>query len=135
MHEPRLQILIVDDQQSSRDRIRGLLRDLVPDAHISIVGTAMSGMQLAFMRSYDLMIVDVHLPDGSGLDLVRQVKLVRPTANVLVLSNLPRDPYERAALQSGASAYVVKRDATYLLGTAVLALLDQARSSPTGAAS
>jgi len=124
-----MHILIVDDQQSARDRVRGLVRDLVPDAHISVVGTATSGLQLAFIRNYDLIIVDVHLPDGSGLDLIRQVKLVRPNAVVLVLSNLPRDPYERAALQSGARAFVAKRDATYLLGTAVLSLLEEVRSS------
>ena len=118
-----MQILIVDDHQTTRERVRSLVRDLVPDAHISIVGTASSGLQLAFMRNYDLIISDVHLPDGSGLDMIKQVKLVRPDANVLVLSNLPRDPYERAALQSGARAYVAKRDATYMLGTVLLTLL------------
>lgn len=55
-----------------------------------------------------IIIVDMHLPDGSGLDVIREAKKQDPGVQCLVVSGLPRKIYEQAALDAGACAYLQK---------------------------
>jgi DNA-binding response OmpR family regulator len=59
-------------------------------------------------ESPHVIIVDMHLPDGSGLDVIREAKKKNPGVQCLVVSGLPRKIYEQAALDAGAYAYLQK---------------------------
>ena len=86
-------------------------QELNLDARINLVGTANNvrdGKQLIGRQMFDVMLVDTHLGDGLGLELIKHMKVLRPSAEAVVIS--VRDDAQNAldAFQQGASGYLVK---------------------------
>jgi two-component system NarL family response regulator len=103
-----LKLLLVDDHVVFREGLRALL-DLEED--FDIVGEASRGdeaMALAEEHSPDVILLDLHLPDGNGADFCRQLMELCPNARVLILSAYDNDDEVSAALISGAAGYVLK---------------------------
>jgi len=117
-------ILIVDDHDRIRVRVRAMLAEIWPQAIFAEASTASTGSRLAIAEVWDLVIVDLRLADGSGLSVVRNLAAGRPTIPVIVLSALPRDPYEAAALEAGALAFIPKQDAAEQLAATARALVE-----------
>src|SRR5436305_2482552 len=106
-----VRVLIVDDHAVVRTGIR-LLLDQEPD--IEPVGEAGSGREAIFeSRSLepDVILMDVVMPDGNGLDVIPTLLHERPEAKVLVLSMQDDPQYVRQAFTAGASGYVLKEAA------------------------
>ena len=100
-------VLLVDDHPLVRDGIAHLLTD----GGLNVVGQASSlaeGMRLADSVRADVMVVDVSLGDGSGLDLVAAVRAKRPTMGLVVFTMHNDDDTLLAALDAGASSLVLK---------------------------
>ena len=86
-------------------------QELNLDARINLVGMANNvrdGKQLIAKQMFDVMLVDTHLGDGLGLELIKHMKALRPSAEAVVIS--VRDDAQSAleAFQQGASGYLVK---------------------------
>jgi len=106
-----VRVLIVDDHSVVRAGIRSLLAS-EPD--IEPVGEAASGREAIFeSRSVepDVIVIDVVMPDGSGLDVIPTLLHERPDAKVLVLSMQDDPRYVRQAFEVGATGYVLKEAA------------------------
>jgi len=102
-----LKLLIVDDHPVFRFGLRALI-DAEPD--MSIVGEASSAAEalaLAAEHMADLVLMDIKLPDGNGLDVTRRLRVMRPEARVLVISMLD-DATVFTALKAGACGYILK---------------------------
>jgi DNA-binding NarL/FixJ family response regulator len=102
--------LIVDDDARLRRCIRNLL-DSAPD--IEFIGEATSGPEaLDMMRKLrpDLVLMDVRMPGSSGLDTTVQIKREMPQVQVIILTTYDLPEYRDAAIDSGASGYVAKRE-------------------------
>ncbi len=100
-------VLLVDDHPLVRDGVAHLLTD----GGFNVVGQASSlaeGMRLADAVRADVMVVDVSLGDGSGLDLVTAVRTKRPAMGIVVLTMHDDDETLLAALDAGASSLVLK---------------------------
>jgi two-component system response regulator NreC len=114
-----VRILIVDDHAVVRSGLRLLLdaeEDLQP------VGEAGSALQAVFeARSLkpDVILLDVVMPDQSGLEVIPQLLHELPETKILVLSMQDDPPYVRQAFSAGASGYVLKEAADNELVTAV----------------
>ncbi len=67
-----------------------------------------SGLQFALDRAYDLMLLDLVLPGGSGLEVLRSVRRVRPTTPIIILSAKGDENDRVVGLREGADDYVVK---------------------------
>jgi two-component system KDP operon response regulator KdpE len=99
------QVLVVEDEVG----IRRVLRVLLESEHYRVVeaGTAARADQEARTHKPDILIVDLGLPDGSGLDVIREVRRWSPVP-VIVLSARTMEAQKIAALDAGADDYVTK---------------------------
>jgi DNA-binding NarL/FixJ family response regulator len=118
-------VLLIDDHPLVRDGVAHLLTD----GGLVVVGQASSlaeGMRLAESVRADVMVVDVSLGDGSGIDLVTAVRAKRPTMGIVVLTMHNDDETLLAALDAGASSLVLKTSSS----EEVLAMVRRAAAAP-----
>jgi DNA-binding NarL/FixJ family response regulator len=103
-----LKLLIVDDHAIFREGLRALL-DMEED--FTVIGEASRGdeaVALVAEEAPDVILLDLHLPDGSGATFCRDLRRVSPGSKVLILSAYDDDQEVSAALIAGASGYVLK---------------------------
>jgi len=102
---PRL--LLVEDHVLVRQSIRAFLEE----ASLEVVGEASTGaeaVQLAIALQPDLVIMDVHLPDISGIEATRRIRQVCPDIHVIALTAYNEKAYRRALDDAGAEGFVLK---------------------------
>ncbi len=103
-----LSVLLVDDHELIR---QGLARAFERTPDFTVAGEAGSvtdGVTLAGRLEPDVVVTDVRLPDGTGLDLVRQLRSDKPELGIVVLTMYAGDDQLFGALEAGASAFVPK---------------------------
>ena len=103
-----IRVVIVDDHNLVREGIARMI-DSEPD--LSVVGEASSlaaGQTLVAAGGADVLVVDVSMPDGSGLSLARSARLADPALGIVVLTMHSDDDTLLEALDAGASALVLK---------------------------
>jgi len=108
MMGPVLRILIVDDHRMFREGIRSRLSK---EADIEVVGEAGSAeeaLAVAQEANPSIVILDVRLPDMSGIELIRLLRGRRPELKILVLTGYDFDQYVRAAAREGIEGYLLK---------------------------
>ena len=106
-----MRVLIADDHAIVR---RGLIEILTGELKGAVCGEAENAEQaLAQVQGHgwDLVILDVTMPGRSGIDVLADLKRMRPKLPVLVLSMHPEDQYARRVLTAGASGYMNKDSA------------------------
>ena len=106
-----IRVLIVDDHAVVRSGIRLLLER---EQDIEPIGEAGTGREAVFQSRElkpDVILMDVVMPDGTGLDVLPQLTHEHPDAKVLLLSMQDDPRYVREAFAAGASGYVLKEAA------------------------
>jgi two-component system response regulator DevR len=120
-----IRVFLVDDHEMVRRGIAGLFES---EADIEVVGEAASVAQaiarIPAMRP-DVAILDVRLPDGSGVDLCREVRAAHPEIRCIMLTSFDDDAATYAAVIAGAAGYLTKD----VLGSS---LLDAVRAVASG---
>jgi DNA-binding NarL/FixJ family response regulator len=104
-----MRVLVVDDSAIVRERLAATLPALVQG--IEIVGKARGvreATEFALARRPDVIILDVRLPDGSGLDALRAIRCHGLTSVVLVVTTFPSPECREAALAAGANFFFSK---------------------------
>lgn len=105
-------MLLVDDHALIR---QGLRRAFEETDDLVVVGEAASLSEArALDRAHapDVVVIDIHLGDGSGIELVRDLRRTRPLVGLVVLTMYDGDEHLLAALDAGASAFVLKQSPT-----------------------
>ena len=103
-----IRILIVDDHAVVRAGIRHFI-DAVPTMEIAgEAGTADAAMRLTRSQEFDVVLLDIAMPDKSGVEILAQIKRDKPGLPVLILSMHPENRYAVQLLRSGAAGYVQK---------------------------
>jgi two-component system response regulator DevR len=103
-----IRVFLVDDHEIVR---RGIAELLGAEPDIEIVGEASTARQAVgriLATAPDVAILDVHLPDGSGIDVCRNVRSALPSVRSLILTAYDDDQAASAAVLAGASGYVLK---------------------------
>lgn len=116
-----IRILLVDDHAVVRLGLRMLMES---ENDLEIVGEADSasqGINLLTRLEPDIVLMDIGLPDMSGIDATREIKRVRPEAAVIALTIHEDEEYFFKMLEAGASGYIPKRAAPEELITAIRA--------------
>jgi two-component system response regulator DevR len=104
-----LRILVVDDHEVVR---RGLVALLERRAAFSVVaqaGTVAEAIEAARTYRPDLVVMDIRLPDGSGIEATREIRAENPAIRVLMLTSYPDEEAVFAAIVAGASGYLLKK--------------------------
>jgi two-component system, NarL family, invasion response regulator UvrY len=114
-----LRIMLVDDHPIVRRGLRDILVDAFAGAIIHEVGYGRDAIALIHSQMWHVMVLDLSLPDGSGLDVLKRVRELRPRLPVLILSMHAADQFARRAIAAGASGYLTKDAADSELVTAV----------------
>lgn len=107
----RIDVLIVDDQAIVREGVKRILAD-APD--VQVAGEAASGAEvLRLMRnaSWDVILLDMSLPDTDGFGILRTIQDYDPRSPVLVLGLYAEDHIALRMLKAGARGYLEKQDA------------------------
>jgi len=120
-------VLIADDHAVVR---AGLKQFLDEDSAVVEVGEAASGRETLDQlraKDWDLVLLDINMPDRSGIDVLRHIRSGYPRVRVLVLSGLPERQYALNVLRAGASGYLAKDAAAEELLKAVHTVLNGRR--------
>jgi DNA-binding response OmpR family regulator len=114
-------ILCVDNDEDICSMLTVLLKS---SGYIVITAKSISeALELAQSEHFELYILDGSLPDGHGIDLCRQIRVLDPKTPILFYSASTRNSDRQAALESGAQAFIAKPDALDELETTILRLL------------
>ena len=100
--------LVVDDLPAVRAGFVELLRENYPEAQIFEAGRMAEAMHILQREPVDLLLVDLGLPDASGLELIRALVELRPQARSVVVTIFDDDDHLFPALQAGAFGYLLK---------------------------
>jgi DNA-binding NarL/FixJ family response regulator len=119
MVERTRQILLVDDHSVVRDGLRMVIDKLEGLEVAAEAADAQQAMHQVQTRSFDMAIVDIGLPDGNGIELVKRLRALRPNMACLVLSMYSEEIYAVRALRAGASGFLSKRSAAPEVAAAV----------------
>jgi DNA-binding NarL/FixJ family response regulator len=109
--ESKKTILIVDDHPLLREGLKAMISK---ENEYEVVGEAGDGreaLQRVQELQPDLVLTDLSLPDRNGIDLIKDIKTLAPTANVLVITVHNKISYIADALKAGALGYLVKESA------------------------
>jgi DNA-binding NarL/FixJ family response regulator len=103
-----IRVVIADDHNVVRKGIRELLSD---EDDIEVVGEARNGQEaidLATALAPDVVVMDIAMPELSGVEATRQIRALTPGVRVLVLTAYDDDPYIYGLLDAGAAGYILK---------------------------
>lgn len=105
-----IKVLIVDDHAVVRRGLKQILED-EGEIQVSDVGTPREFMNLIRSEIWDAVILDLDMPDKSGLELLSELKNLRPNLPALILSIHPEEQFAVRALKAGAGGYLNKSSA------------------------
>jgi two-component system, NarL family, response regulator DevR len=107
--DPPLRVMLVDDHEIVRDGIRAMLDpedDIVVTAE---AGSVQEAVDEARRTRPDVVVMDVRLQDGSGIEATREIRADHPETRVLMLTSFADDEALFASIMAGASGYVLKQ--------------------------
>lgn len=102
------QALIVEDLPDVRDWLAEIARDVFPGLEVQAVGRVDEGLACVSARPYDLALVDLGLPDGSGIEVVKALHRQQSQCLSVVVTIYDDDEHLFPALQAGAFGYLLK---------------------------
>jgi two-component system invasion response regulator UvrY len=114
-----MKVLICDDHKIVREGLRQILQQLEQQVLIREAGDGTEALKMLNAEAFDILLLDISLPDKNGLEILQLVKAKWPLTNVLMLSMLPQEQYAIRALKFGASGYLTKNTASEELLIAV----------------
>ena len=106
-----ISILIADDHTVVR---RGVLQILAEAPDMVAAGEASTGgevLQAVRQNDFDVVLLDIALPDISGLEILKQLRSLKPDLQILILSMYPERQYAIRVLKAGAAGYLTKESA------------------------
>lgn len=114
-----MKVLIVDDHPVVRRGVRQILVDEFDDCQVVEAHNARELMQLVSEQEWDIVLLDISLPDRNGLDVLKDLRVEHPELPVVILSIHPEDQFAVRVLRAGGVGYVTKESASEELTTAI----------------
>ena len=118
-----LRILLADDHSVVRQGVKQILAEAFAHATFGEAKNVHDLLGLAGRERWDIVVMDLAMPDGNGLEALKQIKHDHPLLPVLVLSMFPEDQYAVRTLRAGAAGYLNKESAPEELVQAIQKIL------------
>lgn len=115
MSDYKCRVLYVDDHDDSAEMLKLVLADV--DYEVESARTVNQALEMATTIEFDLYVVDKHLPDGSGLELIKQLNKLTPGIPSIVYTGDVYEIHREQAMAAGAHAFVCKPDIETLIKT------------------
>ena len=103
-----MKVLIVDDSAIVRQRLKTMISEITELKNISQAKNSLEAIS-SFQEVYpDVVILDIHMPGGSGIDVLQKIKKSNQPPLVIVLTNYPYPQYRKKCLDAGANFFFDK---------------------------
>jgi DNA-binding NarL/FixJ family response regulator len=106
--EAQLSIIIIEDEPEFRRRFETIIQEEPSMRLVGSAGTKREGQALIERENFDVMLIDLGLPDGSGIDLIRQVSARRPDVDIMVVTVFGDEQHVVSSIEAGATGYILK---------------------------
>ena len=115
MSQPNCRILYVDDHDDSAEMLKLLLLPMNYEVHSA--STVEEALRRARTEQFDLYVLDKRLPDGSGVELCKELNMLTPGVPCIFYSGDAYEVQRQEAVAAGATAFVSKPDVESLIKT------------------
>jgi DNA-binding NarL/FixJ family response regulator len=122
-----IRVLIADDHAIFRRGLKETLGEAFPKVIFGEAQTAQETLDCVRKHGWQIVILDISMPGKSGLDILDELKRLRPKLPVLLLSMHPEEQFARRALRAGAAGYLTKESVPEELRAAVQRVLTGGR--------
>jgi two-component system invasion response regulator UvrY len=129
-----MRVLIADDHAVVRRGLKDILADAFGKPTIGEAKTSQETLLCAQKQDWDIVILDISMPGKNGIELLGDLKEIRPRVPVLILSVYPEEQFARRALRGGAAGYLTKESVPEELVKAVRKVLGGGRYISTSLA-
>ena len=109
---PRTRVLIADDHEVVRRGLKDVLAGDYPALEVGDARDARETLDRLLEQDWDILLLDIHMPGRSGLEVLEEVRRLRPKLPVLVLSASPEEDYAVRSFRLGAAGYLTKQSAS-----------------------
>ena len=124
-----MKVLLVDDSLIIRQRLKRMLADVKGVQVTGEAGDAQEAIDAILKQKPDVVLLDIHLLNGSGMDVLQSLKKATPAPAVIVLTNYPYPQYRQKCTEVGADFFFVKSTEFDQVVPALKQLIQQARNS------
>lgn len=119
-----LSILLADDHKILRQGLKKILDERFKNSHYGEASNSEEVINLLNEKKWDIALLDLNMPGKSGLEILKDIKALRPEIPVLILSMYPEEQFALRVIKSGASGYLTKDSAPEELVQAVNKILE-----------
>jgi len=109
MAEPQIRVMLVDDHEVVREGLRTLIGRHREMLVVGEAGTTAEAIETAARAKPDVIVMDIRLPDGSGVEACRTIREARPETKVIMLTSYADDEALFASILAGAAGYLLKQ--------------------------
>jgi len=114
-----IKVLMADDHAIVRKGLRQILNEGAAHCQVEEAVNGQEVLKKVYEGVFDILVLDISLPDRNGLELVREIKSVKPKLPILMLSAHPEEQYAIRALKAGVAGYLNKESAPEQLVPAI----------------
>ena len=122
MTQDGLRVMIVDDHEVVREGLRALLNRRPGMSVVAEAGSVAQAIALAIKEEPQVVVIDIRLPDGSGVEACREIRSRLPETRTIMLTSYADDEAIIASILAGASAYLLKQTRGQQLAEAIEAV-------------
>lgn len=108
LHSTLIRIALVEDDVNFQNALMDAIQATPDMALLCVAGTRAQGLQVLDEFALDVLLVDLGLPDGSGIDVIRAAHAKQPGCNIMVSTTFGDETHVMASLEAGASGYLLK---------------------------
>ena len=112
-----MKVMIVDDSKLLQTRLINALKKVDPNIATMQAGSCKEAVDMFSLLDPDMVILDIALPDGSGINLLRQFKKEVPAIPVIMLTNYPTEEFKKNCMELGAEYFFDKSNLKGLIST------------------
>ena len=105
---PPIRVVLVEDEDEFQQMLRHMIDDAPDMALLAVASTRAQGLQAIETLEMDVLLVDLGLPDGSGIDVIRAAHLKRPDCGIMVCTVVGDELHVVQSLEAGATGYLLK---------------------------
>lgn len=106
--QPPIRVVLVEDDADFQQAMRQMIDDAPDMRLLAVAGTRAQGMRALETLEMDVLLVDLGLPDGSGIDLIHAAQRLRPACGIMVCTVFGDELHVMRSLEAGATGYLLK---------------------------